>query len=203
RLAGIQSCVPQCLTLATGCLGRTLRIAATVGQNGVDELLGHMHGSAHAHPVIRGDLDRAAASEQVVPAATGRHLDAAFVDLGELASPNPSASRAAAGKPSDDGRKPSATGTGLSGSEFAEQLLHPIVSNPREDHLIDVVEHGLEGTLDRLGAGYHISDEATELGAHAVKESGILHFFLNDPIQFPDRVAVLGHRLSLHPAKLD
>src|SRR5690606_41384136 len=138
------------------------------------------------------DLGRAAAGERVAPAANGRHLDAALVDLGELPGPNPSARRAAAGKPAGDGRKPSATASGLSGTESAEQLLHPIVSNPLDDHLIDVVEHGLEGTLDRLGAGYHIRDEVTELGAHAVKESGILHFFLNDPIQFPeDRKSVV------------
>src|SRR5690606_985614 len=131
---------------------RTLRIAATVGQNGVDELLRHRHGADHAHPVIRGDLDRAAATEQVVPTANGRHLNAALVDLGDLARPNPSARRAAAGEPSGDGRKPPATGAGLSGAEAAEQLLHPIVSNPLEDHLIYVVEHGLEGILDRFGA---------------------------------------------------
>src|SRR5690606_29469478 len=118
---------PRHCTLSLACfLTRPLLIGLNVAHDWIVEVLRDVPATYYAKPVIRGDLDRAAASEQVVPAANGRHLDAALVDLGELARPNPSARRAAAGKQAGDGRKPPTTGTGLSGAEAAEQFLHPV-----------------------------------------------------------------------------
>src|SRR5690606_18107553 len=197
---------PRRCTLSLACfLTGTLLIGLNVAHDWVVEVLRDVPATSYAKPVIRGDLDRAAASEQVVPAPDGCHLNAALVDLGELARPNPSARRTATSEDRPhDGAKPVAAGSpSAAGALLAEKLLHPILRDALGDHGRDVVEHGLEGILDRFGPGHNVRDEAAELGAHAVKKAGILHFFLNDPIQFPDRVAILGHCLGLHATKLD
>src|SRR5690606_41702134 len=60
---------------------------------------------AEAKPVIRRDLDRAVASEQVVSPAHGRHLDAALVDLVNLVWQGHAAVRAPATKQTAKDRK--------------------------------------------------------------------------------------------------
>src|SRR5690606_36498484 len=83
--------------------GRHLRLRLRRSWRGECEIVDD--GSpAEAKPVIRRDLDRAAASEQVVPAANGRHLDAALVDFVHRVGACPSAAGAPAAEQASDCR---------------------------------------------------------------------------------------------------
>src|SRR5690606_22158018 len=116
---------PRRCTLSLACfLTRPLLIGLNVAHDWIVEVLRDVPATCYAKPVIRGDLDRGAASEQVVPAANGRHLDATLVDLGELARPNPSARRAGtAEERPHDGAKPVTAGSPCPrGPPLPEQL---------------------------------------------------------------------------------